>query len=183
MKDKIEKTILLTTIIFPISMIFINKILGIFDWHLRWHIWLLAFFIFHVGGYCFSIFAISSMRSKVGKFLLITIWTLICCVIGFINLFIFALVVRFDIVKEIDGEKYIGVDSYANLDDQVVNYYEKYNLFAYKKDNIIIDEFFEKGEEIPEDRTYYNKDGKNHTIYFDRKGNMITKEEYFNQED
>ena len=183
MNDKIEKVILLITIIFPISMFVINKVLGLFDWHLRWHIWFLTFFIFHIGGYCFSIFAISSMKSKVGKFFVITIWTLICCVIGFINLFIFSLIVRFDVVKEIDGEKYIGVDSYAGLDDQVVNYYEKYNWFAYKKDNLIIDEFFKKGEEIPEDRTYYNQDGSNYTIYFDRKGNIITREESLKIED
>lgn len=183
MKDKIEKVVLLTTIIFPISMIVINKILGIFDWHLRWHIWFFTFFIIHAGGYCFSILAISSMKSKVGKFFVITIWTLICCVIGFINLIIFSLVVRIDSVKEMDGVKYIGVDSYANLDDQVVNYYENYNWFAYKKDNIIIDEFFEKGEDIPEDRTYYNQDGSYHTIYFDRKGKIITREEFLNRDD
>ena len=182
MKDKIEKVILLTTIFFPISMIVINKILGIFDWQLRCWIWGLVFLVIHTGGYIFSIFEISTMKSKVGKFFVITIWTLICCVIGFINLIIFALVVRCDTVKEIDGVKYIGVDSYANLDDQVVNYYEKYNWFAYKKDNIIIDEFFEKGEDIPEDRTYYNQDGSNRTIYFDRKGNIITREEFLNKE-
>lgn len=182
MKDKIEKVVLLTTIIFPISMFIINKILGIFDWHLRSWIWCLVFLVIHIGGYIFSIFAISTMRSKAGKFFVITIWTLICCVIGFINLIIFGLVVRIDSVKEIDGIKYIGVDSYAGLDDQVVNYYEKYNWFAYKKDNIIIDEFFENGEDIPEDRTYYNQDGSNRTIYFDRKGNIITREEFLNKE-
>ena len=68
MKDKIESTILLTTIIFPISMFIINKILGIFDWHLRYWIWTLVFFVIHAGGYSFSIFAISSMKSKIEKF-------------------------------------------------------------------------------------------------------------------
>jgi len=183
MKDKIETSILLTTIIFPISMFIINKILGIFDWHLRSWIWWLVFFIIHIGGYIFSIFAISTMKSKIGKFIVITIWTLICFVIGFINFIIFGLFVRIDAIKEIDGVEYLGVNSYANLDDQVVNYYEKYNWFAYKKDNIIIDEFFEKGEDIPKDRTYYNQDGSNHTIYFDRKGNIITREEYLKLEE
>ena len=183
MKDKIEKVVLLTTIIFPISMFVINKVLGIFDWHLRYWIWTLVFFVIHAGGYCFSIFAISTMKSKIGKFFVITIWTLICCAIGFINLFIFGLVVRFDVVKEIDGDKYIGVDSCAGLDDQVVNYYDTYNWFAYKKDNIIIDEFFKKGEDIPEYRTYHNQDGSKHTIYFDKKGNIITKEESLKTDD
>lgn len=183
MKDKIEKTILLTTIIFPISIFVINKILGIFDWHLRCWIWFLTFFIIHVGGYCFSIFAISTMKSKVVKSLVIVIWSSICLVIGFINFIIFGLVVRFDIVKEIDGVKYIGVYSYANLDDQVVNYYDTYNWFAYNDKNIIMDEFFEKGEDIPKDRTYYNQDGSKHTIYFDNKGNIITREEFLNLDD
>ena len=167
MKDKIEKVVLLSTIIFPISMFIINKILGIFDWHLRCWIWTLVFFVIHVGGYCFSIFAVSSLKSKVGKFFIITIWTIICFVIGFINFVIFGLVIRCDKVKEIDGVKYIGVDSYANLDDQVVNYYDTYNWFAYNDENIIIDEFFEKGEHIPKHRTYYNKDGSTYTIDFD----------------
>lgn len=183
MKDKIETSILLTTIIFPISMFIINAILGIFDWHLRWHIWLLTFFIIHAGGYCFSIFAISTMRSKIGKCFIIAIWSLICFVICFINFMIFSLVVRFDTVKEIDGMKYIGVDNDAGLDDRTVNYYDTYNWFAYNDENKIVYELFEHGEEIPEYRIYYNEDGTTHTIEFDEKGNVITEEEFSNQDD
>lgn len=183
MKNKIEKAILLTTIIFPISMFIINKILGLFDWHLRYWIWTLVFFVIHAGGYCFSIFAIRTMKSKVGKIFVITIWTLICFVIFFINFMFFGLVVRFDIVKEIDGIKYIGVNSYANLDDQIVNYYDTYNCFAYNDENIIIEEAFEENKEFPEYRKYYNNDDTSHIIYFDKKGNTITREEFLNLDD
>ena len=123
MKDKIESTILLTTIIFPISMYIINKILGIFDWHLRYWIWTLVFFVIHAGGYSFSIFAICTMRSKIGRFIVIPIWSFICLVICFINLVIFSWCVRINGVKEIDGINYIGVNRNIDWDYYEVSYY------------------------------------------------------------
>lgn len=172
MKDRIESTILFTTIIFPISMFIINKVLGIFDWHLRYWIWTLVFFVIHAGGYSFSIFAICTMRSKIGNFIVITIWSLVCLVICFINLFIFSWCVRFNGIKEIDGISYIGVHRNIDWDYYEVNYYDNYNWFAYKDENIIIQEGFEEKKDFPEYRKYYKNDM---TIYFDEKGNCITR--------
>ena len=182
MKDKIEKVILLTTIIFPISMFVINKILGIFDWHLRYWIWTLVFFVIHAGGYIFSIFAICTMKSKLGKFIVIYIWSFICLVICFINFFIFAWVVRFNFVKEIDGINYLGVHRNIDWDYYEVSYYDKYNWFAYNDENIVIEEAFADNDELPRHRAYYNNDGSENTIYFDKKGNIITREEFLNQD-
>ena len=183
MKDKIESTILLTTIIFPISMFIINKILGIFDWHLRYWIWTLVFFVIHAGGYSFSIFAICTMRSKIGRFIVIPIWSFICLVICFINLVIFSWCVRINGVKEIDGINYIGVNRNIDWDYYEVSYYDKYNWFAYNDDNIIVEESFEDNDKFPRHRTYYNNDGTNHSIYFDKKGNIITREEFLKLDD
>lgn len=176
MKDKIETSILLTTIIFPISMFIINKILGIFDWHLRSWIWWLVFFIIHIGGYIFTIFAISTMKSKVGKIIVMLIWSIICIPIFFINLGFSSWIIKLDSVKEIDGTSYVGVQHLTNRLRSNVYYYNDYNIFAYKDEIMSVEEFYNEYE-ILEFRIYYDKDRKSHTIYFDENGNVITREE------
>ena len=182
MKNKIETTILLTTIIFPILMFVINKILGIFDWHLRSWIWWLVFFVIHIGGYIFSIFAISTMRSKIGKIIVILIWSAICLPIFFINLGFSSWIIKIDLVKEIDGISYIGVQHFTNRLRSNVYYYSDYNFFSYKDVNKCVEEFYDEYD-VLQYREYYNNDGTDHTIYFDKKGNIITREESLKMED
>ena len=161
MKDKIEKVVLLTTIIFPISMFIINKILGIFDWHLRSWIWRLVFLVIHIGGYIFSIFAISTMRSKAGKYIVILIWSFICLVICTINFIIFCFCVKLDTIKEINGKRYIGI-KWDKIDFFEVTYYDKYNLFSYCNKNMVIEEIYEN------DRTYFDGKEPTSTSYYNK---------------
>ena len=93
MKEKIAKNILLIIIIFPIAIFIINKILGIYNWNLRSWIWTLTFFIVHIGGYCFSILAISTIQSRLKKIIVEAIWTFISLIIFFINFGIFSWII------------------------------------------------------------------------------------------
>ncbi len=57
--------------------------------------------------------------------------------------------------KEIDGKKYLCIESYSNRLRKTIIYYEEYNTFAYKKTEEYIEEFYNDNGKL-EYREYYN---------------------------
>lgn len=173
MKKKIICSISL--ILIGILIISINKIIGNFDWHLRSeYIWI-ALLIISLGTFLLGLFLLQLIRKNVIKNFLIILWTLIVIVVVFVEFLLLSWIIKTTIIKEIDGEKYCGVEYITNRLRKNVYYYKDYNIFAYHETEEYIEEFYDYDDyEHPEYRKYY-KIPKNDSIiyYYDEDGNII----------
>lgn len=67
--------------------------------------------------------------------------------------------------KEIDGKKYLCIESYSNRLRKTIIYYEEYNTFAYKKTKEYIEEFYNDNGKL-EYREYHRVPQTNSVIYY-----------------
>lgn len=83
-------------------------------------------------------------------------------------------------IKEIDGKKYLGIESYSNRLRKTVKYYENYNTFAYKKTKEYIEEFYaDDGNKHLEYREYHKEPKTDSVIYYyDDNGNITETKTY-----
>lgn len=83
-------------------------------------------------------------------------------------------------IKEIDGKKYLGIESYSNRLRKTVKYYENYNTFAYKKTKEYIEEFYaDDGNKHLEYREYHKEPQTDSVIYYyDDNGNITETKTY-----
>ena len=83
-------------------------------------------------------------------------------------------------VKEIDGRKYLGIESYSNRLRKTVKYYENYNILAYKKTKEYIEEFYaDDGKKYLEYREYHKEPQTDSVIYYyDDNGNITETKTY-----
>lgn len=83
-------------------------------------------------------------------------------------------------VKEIDGRKYLGIESYSNRLRKTVKYYENYNILAYKKTKEYIEEFYaDDGNKYLEYREYHKEPQTDSVIYYyDDNGNITETKTY-----
>ena len=83
-------------------------------------------------------------------------------------------------VKEIDGRKYLGIESYSNRLRKTVKYYENYNILAYKKTKEYIEEFYANdGKKYLEYREYHKEPQTDSVIYYyDDNGNITETKTY-----
>ena len=83
-------------------------------------------------------------------------------------------------VKEIDGRKYLGIESYSNRLRKTVKYYENYNILAYKKTKEYIEEFYaDDGNKYLEYREYHKEPQTDSVIYYyDDNGNITETRTY-----
>lgn len=165
--------ILLPIIVCGILIFVINTIIYTLNWHFRLHILFFAFLMVSIGIISLIITLISMIKSKIIKYLVLIPSIIICGIIFLISFFIFGLWSRTDIIKNIDGRDYIGIEHLTNRLRKSVYYYEKYNYFAYNDEKIIIEEFYDYDDyKIPEFRTYYKENNEKETIYYDENGNI-----------
>ena len=82
--------------------------------------------------------------------------------------------------KEIDGKKYLCIESYSNRLRKTIIYYEEYNTFAYKKTEEYIEEFYDYNDYgQPLYREYHKNPQTNSVIYYyDNSGNVIETKTY-----
>ena len=83
-------------------------------------------------------------------------------------------------IKEIDGRKYLGIESYSNRLRKTVKYYENYNILAYKKTKEYIEEFYANdGKKYLEYREYHKEPQTDSVIYYyDDNGNITETKTY-----
>ena len=83
-------------------------------------------------------------------------------------------------VKEIDGRKYLGIESHSNRLRKTVKYYENYNILAYKKTKEYIEEFYaDDGNKYLEYREYHKEPQTDSVIYYyDDNGNITETKTY-----
>ena len=83
-------------------------------------------------------------------------------------------------VKEIDGRKYLGIESYSNRLRKTVKYYENYNILADKKTKEYIEEFYaDDGNKYLEYREYHKEPQTDSVIYYyDDNGNITETKTY-----
>ena len=75
-------------------------------------------------------------------------------------------------IKEINGKKYLCIESYSNRLRKTNTYYEKYNIFAYKKTEEYIEDFYDNNGKL-EYREYHRIPQTNSVIYYyDNTGNI-----------
>lgn len=80
--------------------------------------------------------------------------------------------------KEIDGKKYLCIESYSNRLRETIIYYEEYNTFAYKKTEEYIEEFYNDNGKL-EYREYHRVPQTNSVIYYyDNNGNISETKTY-----
>ena len=68
-------------------------------------------------------------------------------------------------IVEIDGKKYLCIESYSNRLRKTIIYYEEYNTFAYKKTEEYIEEFYNDNGKL-EYREYHRVPQTNSVIYY-----------------
>ena len=83
-------------------------------------------------------------------------------------------------IKEIDGRKYLGIESYSNRLRKTVKYYENYNTFVYKKTKEYIEEFYnDDGNKHLKYREYHREPQTDSVIYYyDDNGNITETKTY-----
>ena len=80
--------------------------------------------------------------------------------------------------KEIDGKKYLCIESCSNRLRKTIIYYEEYNTFAYKKTEEYIEEFYNDNGKL-EYREYHRVPQTNSVIYYyDNNGNILETKTY-----
>lgn len=80
--------------------------------------------------------------------------------------------------KEIDGKKYLCIESCSNRLRKKIIYYEEYNTFAYKKTEEYIEEFYNDNGKL-EYREYHRVPQTNSVIYYyDNNGNILETKTY-----
>lgn len=161
-------------ILMGIAILITNKNLKNSNWYLRSWIIELAPYTISLGIMTLGILALKVIKLKELRIALITLWVIINLGIMFAEFIILAWVIKLDVVKEIDGKKYLGVEYYTNRLRKTITYYEEYNAFAYHKTDEYIEEFYNYNDyEHPEYRHYYKIPRTGSTIYYyDEEGNV-----------
>lgn len=174
MKTKKITILSILLIIIGIVIIITNMILQIFNWYIRSWIIILAPIIITCGIALIGILSLKDQKSKILKSSFIVLWILLILGISFIEYIFLSWFIKSDIVREIDGVKYVGVEYYSNRLRKTVNYYEEYNIFVYHKTEEYIEEFYDYDDyNQPEYREYYKIPITDSIIYYyDKKGNI-----------
>lgn len=161
-------------ILMGIAILITNKNLKNSNWYLRSWIIELAPYTISLGIMTLGILALKVIKLKELRIALITLWVIINLGIMLAEFIILAWVIKLDVVKEIDGKKYLGVEYYTNRLRKTIIYYEEYNAFAYHKTDEYIEEFYNYNDyEHPEYRHYYKTPRTDSTIYYyDKEGNV-----------
>lgn len=157
-----------------IAILITNKNLKNSNWYLRSWIIELAPYMISLGIMILGGLALKAIKLKELRIALITLWVIINLGIMFAEFIILAWVIKLDVVKEIDGKKYLGVEYYTNRLRKTITYYEEYNAFAYHKTDEYIEEFYNYNDyEHPEYRHYYKIPRTDSIIYYyDKEGNV-----------
>lgn len=184
MKNKKGIILSIILIVIGIAIIVLNMILKNYDWYLRDWVILLASFIIPIGIMTLVICLIKKLKTKILKIFFITIWILLCLIVMFVEFVFLSSFIKFNIIKEIDGVEYLGVEYYSNRLSKTVIYYEKYNIFAYHKTEEYIEEFYNYDDyEHPEYRKYYKIPITDSIIYYYDKDGNITDIKRYNEND
>lgn len=176
MKIKKENIVLIFTVIYIIFICVINIILNQYNWHLKNWVLTLSFFIIHIGAIIFSILKICKIKSKLKRIVIFIIGSIICWNVIHINYIFFNLTIKNEIIREIDGKEYIGIEHLTNRLRKTIYYYDKHNIFAYKTNNLLIKEFYNYDDyDVPLYRTYYQNNKEKRTLIFHKDGNVTEK--------
>lgn len=182
MKKQISFSIVL--ILAGTSILITNKIIGNFKWYLRSDFIWTASFIIPFGVFLLGVFSLKTIKKKGFKIFLIVVWTLIIIVVTFVEFIILCWTIKTTVIKEIDGDKYCGVEYLSNRLRKEVYYYKDYNIFAYHETKEYIKDFYDYNDyEHPLYREYYKEKSQDRVIYdYDKEGN-ITKITTYNEDD
>lgn len=174
MKKGIISAILM--ILVGIAIVFLSIALKKYDWYLRSWILYLTIWLITFGVIIFVISILKFIKINPIKNILIAIWILISLFICFVEFIFLAWFIKSDSVKEIDNNKYVGIEYFSNRLRKEVNYYEEYNIFAYHKTYEYIEEFYDYDDYVhPEYRKYYKIPQTDSIIYYYDENGEITK--------
>ena len=186
MKNKKDYISLLVAIINVLIIILLPKILEIYQWYLRsWVCWTIEALIF-IPILIFLILRFLHVKTTPKK-VLIVILSIFFLIVSFIIFIFNSWIIKTDFIKEIDNKNYIGIKEDQFRARVSVDYYSKYNIFAYYKSNDKINEFYDNTRKIDKKYltsiTYFDENGKIiNACKYDQKGNIISKKELNNGE-
>lgn len=174
--EKKENIVLIFTISYIFFIYVVNMVLNKYDLHLKNWILRLSFFIIHIGIIVFSIFKISKINSKLKKITILVIGGIICLNVIYFNYIFFNLTLKKENIREIDGKEYIGIEYLTIRARKTIYYYDTHNVFAYRTNNLLIEEFYNYDNyDTPEYRTYYQNNKEKRTIIFHEDGTVTEK--------
>lgn len=173
MNKKKEFFLLLFVIVYVALIYFINMTLNNNNWYLRGWVFSLSFIIILLSVFVFLILRMIHIKSTVKKSILIII-IIAFAFFSFVTGILCTRIIKNDDIKEIDNNKYLGIESLSNRNRKTIIYYQEYNIFAYHKTEEYIEEFYDTGNnEIPEFREYHKNPLQNSKIYYyDEDGNV-----------